>query len=831
MPPFLDHQARQAPEFAAAKQTTSESSMNNTTTKMDGSNEKELGYNGIDQALAMNTSNTPKMSNVEDDAQATIADKNVDVQKLDGKKDHTETDRVIKSGEIDDDTDSQGDEDLHDEYFFTTVVDRSRLSLSERRMKAARRAKQAHMYSKLVEDRIVALETELALLSKQSPPYLDEVAAYSGPKHHLKVVRLAWADFKVKPFSNDLRMWQHVDEYDPATKSVLEVLVEDSRIDDIQEAQSQEISLPSATSVPRSYGSRDTLESSKAAIMHNRHNTGVPIRLRIRSTILLKILDEISNAKVEGGKSKEKLVFLRPFNLLFTYANEIRARLKLLESKHKVTGIPSTEKCTPSLTEGQDLDKVPSIGELGSDRVNLQNRQLAAEGSRECNDYKEAELGSISAVQLPLKETETPEALEHLRLLVEFMDCDLYPMWELRRSLAAGTLRKIAFPDLWHLFEHGQEVRTPDNKQIQIYRVLAFTGGREVLSPRQDIPPDHASQKLSAEGYSAEAFVVECFYVDFDGVQFGPVNKTVMIRRYDGEKDVASLPVFPLMCDPNQEKTRRDLRKRGEEFIRLANTKVVSHKQYSGLTAEQQQEQVDSQIIIDFQLSFITKAENKPKLGVGTLVNHDPREHMEDPANLGRCGTEGCCGNDYIFPDSLIDQNNQNKFLNDMKNLLDPVDDAKYLKKDMEILLPWRVYGFVLRSRKWATFDIDKVQDVTYTDGWDQLVIPSTHKETVLALVRNRARYPEQQENQKNMLSSSDLVRGKGKGLIILLHGEPGVGKTSTAECVADHTKRPLFAITCGDIGENAEKVEEQLEKNFQLAHKWGCVLLLDEAE
>jgi len=92
-----------------------------------------------------------------------------------------------------------------------------------------------------------------------------------------------------------------------------------------------------------------------------------------------------------------------------------------------------------------------------------------------------------------------------------------------------------------------------------------------------------------------------------------------------------------------------------------------------------------------------------------------------------------------------------------------------------------------------------------------------------------------------------DLVKGKGKGLIILLHGEPGmalyqiqainlanlegVGKTSTAECVADLTHRPLFPITCGDIGETASEVETNLELNFQLAHRWGCVLILDEAE
>ncbi|KAH0566001.1 hypothetical protein GP486_000592 [Trichoglossum hirsutum] len=41
-----------------------------------------------------------------------------------------------------------------------------------------------------------------------------------------------------------------------------------------------------------------------------------------------------------------------------------------------------------------------------------------------------------------------------------------------------------------------------------------------------------------------------------------------------------------------------------------------------------------------------------------------------------------------------------------------------------------------------------------------------------------------------------------------------------------------LFLIpTIGDIGETAPIIEKNLEKNFQLAHKWGCVLLLDEAD
>ncbi|KAF2232372.1 P-loop containing nucleoside triphosphate hydrolase protein, partial [Viridothelium virens] len=76
-----------------------------------------------------------------------------------------------------------------------------------------------------------------------------------------------------------------------------------------------------------------------------------------------------------------------------------------------------------------------------------------------------------------------------------------------------------------------------------------------------------------------------------------------------------------------------------------------------------------------------------------------------------------------------------------------------------------------------------------------------------------------------------DLVRGKGKGLIILLHGAPGVGKTSTAETVAAYTRRPLYPITCGDVGETPVEIEDNLNWHFRLAHKWGCVLLLDEAD
>ena len=40
-----------------------------------------------------------------------------------------------------------------------------------------------------------------------------------------------------------------------------------------------------------------------------------------------------------------------------------------------------------------------------------------------------------------------------------------------------------------------------------------------------------------------------------------------------------------------------------------------------------------------------------------------------------------------------------------------------------------------------------------------------------------------------------------------------------------------MFPVTCGDLGTSPEIVASRLEEYFALAQKWGCVLLLDEAD
>ncbi|KAK0650715.1 Lon protease 4 [Lasiodiplodia hormozganensis] len=181
--------------------------------------------------------------------------------------------------------------------------------------------------------------------------------------------------------------------------------------------------------------------------------------------------------------------------------------------------------------------------------------------------------------------------------------------------------------------------------------------------------------------------------------------------------------------------------------------------------------------------------------------------------------------------DQVQDHTESERWFSERKNILEPPEDLDAPPAEDKILLPYYLYGFILRSRKWAKFSIELINSIEDKNSFDDLVLQEGHSDAIKALVENHNRGPGRDNENGHVEISMDLVKGKGKGVIILLHGEPGVGKTSTAECIADYTSRPLYPITCGDIGETADTVEENLEKTFQLAHKWGCVLLLDEAD
>lgn len=63
------------------------------------------------------------------------------------------------------------------------------------------------------------------------------------------------------------------------------------------------------------------------------------------------------------------------------------------------------------------------------------------------------------------------------------------------------------------------------------------------------------------------------------------------------------------------------------------------------------------------------------------------------------------------------------------------------------------------------------------------------------------------------------------------MHGPPGTGKTLTAEGIAELLKCPLYMVSAGELGTNPRELEAELNKILDIAHSWGAVLLLDEAD
>jgi SpoVK/Ycf46/Vps4 family AAA+-type ATPase len=76
-----------------------------------------------------------------------------------------------------------------------------------------------------------------------------------------------------------------------------------------------------------------------------------------------------------------------------------------------------------------------------------------------------------------------------------------------------------------------------------------------------------------------------------------------------------------------------------------------------------------------------------------------------------------------------------------------------------------------------------------------------------------------------------DFIDGKGGGCIFLLEGEPGCGKTFTAEATAESLGRPLHSVSVGELGTNADDLDLRLRMILEIASRWNAVLLLDECD
>ncbi|KAL2837693.1 hypothetical protein BJY01DRAFT_40597 [Aspergillus pseudoustus] len=609
------------------------------------------------------------------------------------------------------------------------------------------------------------------------------------------------------------------------------------------------------------------IKAEEATTLMAPGETPLPERVRIRSPIIINILAKIVGSDCGSLSDRQHMatVFIRPFKML-TYC-EPALRDWCIALKKKYASIPAVEGETPAgaaaSTEPGDHVTTPPAIESRDDRVaDRDRRQEDDKGVKQ--EEKDEDESTTSA-----------EALKHLECLLQFINTDLNPK---RSHLGDSQCRKVFFSDLWHLFRPGMEVISSNGKQV--YRVV------HVCTARHRVVPAWQRYHESANNKSAKPpFSLTCVYIDFDGVSLGPVSVKFEFKRFDGQRDIASLDVYPLQFQPVRKADfdeqrwveietlspsersmllRERLVDRGRLFLEVAQ---VKHMYYAGPTVGARDE-VESQVVVDFETAFAVEdpkqQEWKPVLEI--LLGNSSTEEEEESGKGETCGAI-CCRQENVHDDMYIDRKQRTEYIDSLlpksehseqqpsiaiiprplKDLRLGPDKSLAVTTDELVIMSYRVFGFILRTRKWAQLDLSYLTDVHRTrqgpatpdktdhnreveepNTFDSLVLNDKHKDMILSLIAQHFRDKKSTSGQREQV---DIVRGKGKGLILLLHGAPGVGKTSTAEGVAERFKKPLFQITCGDLGTTAAEVEKALETTFALANRWDCILLLDEAD
>ncbi|KAH7333074.1 hypothetical protein BKA65DRAFT_507096 [Rhexocercosporidium sp. MPI-PUGE-AT-0058] len=246
-------------------------------------------------------------------------------------------------------------------------------------------------------------------------------------------------------------------------------------------------------------------------------------------------------------------------------------------------------------------------------------------------------------------------------------------------------------------------------------------------------------------------------------------------KQEQSEVDIDSLNLFPLSFA--DEATKALLQKRGEMFWKCRFKHLVSYRDEDNSALDRS---ADERFMIDLMTyRELHKAHAEEKKG-----------QVPEP-----------------FTDDLGSQA--------MKQENPP--DEKFV-----YLLPLSMKGFNLQRKRWVDLEVDRMYDVVWNKkAFKSLVLEEKTKDLLEALIRN------QLDSEK----STDLIHGKGNGLILLLHGGPGTGKTLTAESVAEIAEKPLYRVTCGDIGTEPDEVEPYLESVLHLGKIWKGVVLLDEAD
>lgn len=458
----------------------------------------------------------------------------------------------------------------------------------------------------------------------------------------------------------------------------------------------------------------------------------LPERIRIHSLQLVAALSRIlksrgvNNAPWVVAKDSS-VVVLRPYQELLYYESELRECLADLEKRYEnYDGTETTPSTLPPIQDGEKTDNDHTLGSAEVTSVSASN--LPSEEKKKTENGEDGRGGAMSEHNeadgdfddnaskkdddvedtTEYKSSTSITALLHLRCLMGFVDTEIKPKQEYIRS---SNCTRVHFHDLWHLFKPGDEVI--EQKEKQVYVVLRVQVPlHKVEEPwerwnrRVADDSDSSDDEYAAEG-SDRPFILHCAYVDFDGKTFGPVSRKFKISPFGELKAVRSLPIYPFRYAKGAQ-TREDFIKRGRMLLDVANFKAMY---YMGVTLDKRDE-IDSQVVIDFNEALADEERRKAWEPTIAPVNTAPDKSHDDDECMALCCLEQMV-RDGSFIDTKMTEDYIRKLMPDSslgapslilspRSREDTLGSVDQLTETELLIMTYRVFGFVLRSRKWG---------------------------------------------------------------------------------------------------------------------------------
>lgn len=355
-----------------------------------------------------------------------------------------------------------------------------------------------------------------------------------------------------------------------------------------------------------------------------------------------------------------------------------------------------------------------------------------------------------------------------------------------------------------------------------------------------------------------EWYCIEGRYLEYDGKSFGLGEFDSDVDAFKGARKITSLATYPLKYHNDPEGIKTQLIERGKHFISLQGMNYRFHKGLAFMKKKRAVAKVNINGRIMVDPSIFRRV--NPNYLISLVKTNDLDEDENDTDDCSDCCKSGDSDDDGVVGSTdytdkrkkdkgsktkwkvILDKDNNYQVVKVEfdehgveintekieKFITEGEDQGQVTKReftDEELLIASPVVlGFAFSEKLWLEFSLSGVREIDWNEGaFGSLVLPPNQKSIVKALVESHKFHAAK--------TIDDVVQGKGKGLVAVLHGPPGTGKTLTAEGIAELLKCPLYMVSAGELGTDPRVLEHELQKILDIAHSWGAVLLLDEAD